>query len=63
MAALHVGSARLLAGFDAVSGVSHAGRLEGSADYRRERKEQGKCVDIQATDLGTVVAGPIYSLL
>ena len=60
MAALHVGSARLLAGFDAVSGVSHAGRLEGSADYRRERKEQRKCVDIQATDLGTVLAGPIY---
>ena len=32
MAALHVGSERLLAGFDALSGVSHARRLEGSAD-------------------------------
>ena len=33
MAALHVGSERLLAGFDGVSGVPHALRLEGSADY------------------------------
>ena len=32
MAALHVGSERLLAGFDAVSGVPHARRPEGSAD-------------------------------
>ena len=34
MAALHVGSERSLAGFDALSGVSlsHARRLEGSAD-------------------------------
>jgi len=37
MAALHVGSERLLAGFDALSGVSHARRLEGSADlYTRD---------------------------
>ena len=33
MAALHVGSERLLAGFDAVSGVLHARRPEGSADF------------------------------
>ena len=33
MAALHVGSERLLAGFDDWTGVSHARRLEGSADY------------------------------
>ena len=30
---MHVCSERLLAGFDAVSGVPHARRLEGSADY------------------------------
>ena len=34
MAALHVGSERLLAGFDAVSGVPHARRLERSADLK-----------------------------
>ena len=33
MAALHVGSERLLAGFDALSGVSHARALEESADF------------------------------
>ena len=32
VAALRVGSERLLAGFDALSGVPHARRLEGSAD-------------------------------
>ena len=32
MAALHVGSEKLLAGFGAVSGVPHARRPEGSAD-------------------------------
>ena len=32
VAALHVGSERLLAGFDALSGVPHARAPEGSAD-------------------------------
>ena len=32
LAALHVGSGRLLAGFDALSGVSHARAPEESAD-------------------------------
>ena len=33
MAALHVGSERLLVGVDVVSGVSHVRRLEESADF------------------------------
>ena len=34
VAALHVGSERLLAGFDALSGVPHARAPEESADYK-----------------------------
>ena len=37
VAALHVGSERLLAGFDALSGVSHARAPEDSADVLSER--------------------------
>ena len=38
VAALHVGSERLLAGFDALSGVPHARRLEWSADFGQKRR-------------------------
>ena len=44
VAALHIGSARLLAGFDALSGIPHARALEASADLEAGwRKSSPAC--------------------
>ena len=51
VAALHVGSERLLAGFDALSGVSHARAPEESADSTCHNTSNSRAINILVKQL------------